>query len=271
MQKNSDDKTKGPNKIRKGVRIVIAHAATEIGFLPDALLIFRAGTKNDDNKHYDKWFRTKIMPNLLENSVVVVGKEAFFNKFEDAAPTATAKRSEMEAWLSEKGISFNPHNLKPHLYKLICAYKDGYKKYKIDGILSEKNHPLLRYPGYHLDLNPIESVWTKIKSNFTEKSADKTIETVKQAVEELLQQMNDEMAQLCQQIRSIEDEYQQNDLIIDQLTDNVTVHVSEGSEDETDDDSTDGNDDESSSDEELVLKKKPEMIQCNISPNSILT
>ncbi|KOB70672.1 putative dde superfamily endonuclease [Operophtera brumata] len=273
-QTKSDETSKGPKKNRKGDRVIIVHAVTESGFLPNTLLMFKAGTKTDDNRHYDKWFRTKLIPNLPENTVVVVGKAPYFNKLEETVPSSTSKRFEMETWLFEKGIPFNPNTLKPQLYKIVCAYKDCFKKYKIDSVLSEKNHPVIRFPSFHLDLNPLEMAWTAIKGYVAEKNGAKTIVTVKQVVQQKVKAMNEEFSAFCRQIKDIEEEYIQNDMVIDQLTDDVTVHVSDNeSDDQTDEDSgsDDEQNDDSSSDEELVSKKEAVFIQCNVSPEAILS
>lgn len=270
-QTKSDD-AKGPNKNRNRDRVVIVHAATDEGFLPKTLLMFKSGWKNDDNRYYDKWLRTKLMPNLAENAVVVVGKNPYFYKLEEALPTSTSKRSEMETWLIEKRIPFNPGTLKPQLYKTVCAYKDCFKKYKIDGILAEKNHPVLRFPAYHPELNPLEMAWTAIKSYVDEKHGAKNVETVKKVVQHKVNAMAEEFRAICQQIKNTEIKYRQNDVVIDQLTDEVTVHVSDNESDCETDDSTSSaeQDDDSSSDEELVPKDEAVYMQYDVCPDAII-
>ncbi|KAL4710668.1 hypothetical protein ACJJTC_003304 [Scirpophaga incertulas] len=74
----SDGSVKGLKKpISKGQRIVIVHAGSEAGFIPNALLLFKAGTKSGDfhdNMNYDnytKWLRSQLIPNLPPNAVLV--------------------------------------------------------------------------------------------------------------------------------------------------------------------------------------------------------
>ncbi|GBP64472.1 hypothetical protein EVAR_46236_1 [Eumeta japonica] len=66
-----DGPTKGIKKpVSKGNRLVIAYAGGEAGFVPNALLTFKVDTKSDDyhdnmiSENYDRWFRTKLIPNL---------------------------------------------------------------------------------------------------------------------------------------------------------------------------------------------------------------
>ncbi|XP_021199802.3 uncharacterized protein LOC110383347 [Helicoverpa armigera] len=166
----SDGSLKGLKKpISKGQRVVIVHAGSEAGFVPNALLLFKAGAKSGDyhdNMNFDnytKWLRNQLIPNLPPNSVLVVDNASYHNKQYDPAPTSNAKKADMQRWLSEKGIAFEDSMLKPQLYKLIKLYKNQHKRFSIDQILAEHNHSVLRLPPYHPDLNPIEMAWAAIK------------------------------------------------------------------------------------------------------------
>lgn len=168
--------TEGIKKnISKGQRIVIVHAGSEKDFVPNALLLFKAGTKTGDYhdnmnfENYEKWINCKLIPNLPDNSVVVVDNASYNNKLEDAAPTSTTRKADMEAWLQEKNIAYSPNLLKPELYKLICLHKENHKKYLIDNILRIHNHTVLRLPPYHPELNPIEMAWAAIKGYVSQK------------------------------------------------------------------------------------------------------
>ncbi|KAL0830040.1 hypothetical protein ABMA28_003498 [Loxostege sticticalis] len=141
----TDGTTKGLKKpISKGQRVVIVHAGSETGFIPNALLTFKAGTKSGDYhdnmnfENYEKWLKSQLMRNLPANSVVV-------------------------AWLTEKGIQHEKTQLKkPQLYNLIKANKE---RFIIDRILAEQGHQVLRLPPYHPDLNPIKTIKLIIQVN----------------------------------------------------------------------------------------------------------
>ncbi|KAF9821303.1 hypothetical protein SFRURICE_005769 [Spodoptera frugiperda] len=56
--------------------IVMVHAGSETGFVPNTLLMYKSGTKTEDFNGmnfeiYEKWVRTQLIPNLSPNSVVV--------------------------------------------------------------------------------------------------------------------------------------------------------------------------------------------------------
>jgi hypothetical protein len=38
-----------------------------------------------------------------------------------------------------------------------------YVSYKVDGIVAEHNHNILRLPPYHPELNPVELIWATVK------------------------------------------------------------------------------------------------------------
>jgi hypothetical protein len=67
--------------VSKGRVIIVRslHTNIENGFIPNALLMFKSVSKSEDYRHeinfhnYERWLTTKLIPNLLPNSVLVVG------------------------------------------------------------------------------------------------------------------------------------------------------------------------------------------------------
>ncbi|PZC73745.1 hypothetical protein B5X24_HaOG208929 [Helicoverpa armigera] len=89
----SDGSLKGLKKpISKGQRVVIVHAGSEAGFVPNVLLLFKAGAKSgdyQDNMNFDnntKWLRNQLISNLPQNSVLIVGNASYHNKQFDPKP-----------------------------------------------------------------------------------------------------------------------------------------------------------------------------------------
>ncbi|GBP23220.1 hypothetical protein EVAR_82385_1 [Eumeta japonica] len=200
-----DGPTKGNKKpLSKGNRLVIVHAGGEAGFVPNALLTFKAGTKSGDyhdnmnSENYERWLRTKLIPNLPPNSVVIVDNASYHNKQLDAAPTSNTKKVDMQTWLRQKEIQFEESMLKPELYNLIKKYKEQFRKFNIDAILNEAGHAVLRLPPYHPDLNPIEMAWSQIKGYVANKNVSWNLARIADLVNEKVNLMGaTEWAKLC--------------------------------------------------------------------------
>lgn len=277
----SDGSTQGLKKnISKGQRIVIVHAGSETGFVPNALLMFKAGSKTGDyhnNMNYDnyeKWIRTQLIPNLPANSVVVVDNASYHNKLDDAAPTSSARKAVMETWLRERNIEFSSTMLKPVLYKLICTHKEKHKRYSIDSILRAHGHAVLRLPPYHPDLNPIEMAWAAIKGHVAQKNVTWNVEDIMKLIEEKVNSMGEpEWSRLCIKVRSTEEEYKKNEPVIDQMIEEFIIRLGESeSEDNSASETEDSDSDHlmdysSSSDDEIpsTSSKEPEMYMEGVS------
>ncbi|CAH2089437.1 unnamed protein product [Euphydryas editha] len=181
----TDGSTEGLKKpISKGQRVVLVHAGSEMGFVPNALLTFKSGMKSGDYHddmnfdNYEKWIRTDLLPNLSPNSIIVLDNASYHNKEYNLAPNANTRKADMQDWLSEKAITFTTDMLKPQLYQVIKNNKDRFKTFSIDKIFKEHGHDVLRLPPYHPDLNPIEMAWAAIKEKEAYVKSDHVIDSM---------------------------------------------------------------------------------------------
>lgn len=249
----TDGSTKGlKTPISKGQRVVIVHAGSEAGFVPNALLTFKAGGKSGDYhdnmnyENYEKWLKTQLIPNIPPNSVVVVDNAAYHNKQYDLAPTSNTRKADMQAWLTQKGVEYDDDMLKPQLYQLIKTHKEQFKTFSIDKILAEHNHNILRLPPYHPDLNPIEMAWSMIKQYVGSKNVKWNLNNAIELVKEKVNLMGaTQWETLCNKTKSVEEEYAKSDHIIDLMTEQFIIRVTDDSSDseETDDDDCEMSDD----------------------------
>lgn len=135
----TDDSAEGlKTALSKGQRAIIVHAGGEMGFIPNALLIWKSGSSSGDyhnqmnHENFMKWAGKQLVPNLCPNSIIVMDNAPYHNVEKYKVPTSNSKKADMIAWLNSKGIPFNRGMLKPELYKLIKIHKPNCKKYEFD-------------------------------------------------------------------------------------------------------------------------------------------
>lgn len=250
---------------KSGERIVIVHAGFEAGFVPNALMMFKADKKSGDHHDslmnydiYEKWMQNQLIPNLPANSVVAFGNASYHIKQDDPAPTSDTRKVEMQSWLREKNISFDDTMLKPQLYKLIAQNKDRFKKFCIDETLKRNNHLVIRFPPCHADLNPLEMVWVEIKQYIANKNVNWQDNIVMELVQQKVNEMGEnEWGALCQKVKIIEEEYKKSDAVIDRLTDEFVINAINESDSDSEEhcDSSDG-EESSMEDVHIVIKSE---------------
>lgn len=219
----TDETTKGLfANISKGPRLIIVHAGGATGFVPNALLMFRSGTKSGDYHadmnaaNYGKWLEEKLIPNLPPHSVIVTDNAPYHNVQVDPAPTSTARKATMIQWLTDKNINFRPDMLKPELYAIIKRNKQHHIKYKFDLLLQQHGHTALRLPPYHPDLNPIELIWATVKNNVARKNVTFKLQDAQQLAQQEFEKITaEDWHKRCQHVIHIEDKYIEMEPIID--------------------------------------------------------
>ncbi|CAG4973937.1 unnamed protein product [Parnassius apollo] len=155
---------------RKNRRFVVVHAGTDAGFIDNVCLIYKANLVTGDNncntsfENYVNWLNNKLLPNLPARSVIVLDTALYHNARTDKLPTTASKKSEMEQWLTAKGIQFDPNMRKVEIYDIIKKYKSNFIAYKIDNYIKSKGFEVLRLPPYHPELNALENIWGVLKN-----------------------------------------------------------------------------------------------------------
>lgn len=105
----SDKTSEGHRKkLNKGDRFVIVHAGGKNGFIPGAFACFRSATKNEDyhgewnRENFLTWARTQLIPNLPDNSVVVMDNASYHCTRDDNSPNANNRKADIIDWLEGK-------------------------------------------------------------------------------------------------------------------------------------------------------------------------
>ena len=76
---------------------------------------------NDD--HFEEWFATKLLPNVLLNSLIVMDIASYHSHRSDPVPVKSWTKQKMQDWLQAKGIEFPTNALKAELYSIIQRLK----------------------------------------------------------------------------------------------------------------------------------------------------
>jgi len=204
----------------KGDRLIIINAITKDGWVPGAKLIFKSSRKTGDyhgqmnQELFTKWFREKLLPNIPDNSLIIMDNAAYHNVLsKHSAPTATCNKEKIRSWLEQNNIPLREDCLKIEMVEILNKLSPS-PTYDLDEIAAEVGHKILRTPPYHPELQPIETCWAVVKNNVS-RSCDFTMAN-------LLIQLDDAFAcvtsKTClgleKKIREVEDRFWEEDAVL---------------------------------------------------------
>jgi hypothetical protein len=199
--------------------------------------MFKSGTKSGDYHHEinfynrERLLKTKLIPNLPQNSVLLVDKAAYHNVRLNPAPTSSSRKSAMIDCLSGRGIPFSDRMCKPELYSLIKLRLPRFKTFKIDALFAEHGHSALRLPSYHTDLIPIELIWASMKEYVARKNdCFRLDDTMKLAEETFNIFTKEEWSSRCNNTRQCEQNYLRLELIIDDISEQIVINLQNDSD-----------------------------------------
>jgi transposase len=165
----------------KGERVIVVNAITMDGWVNGAQLVFQAKRKTGDYhgqmdyENFSKWFEEMLLPNIPNNSIIIMDNASYHNSTEETTfPKANTRKENLRKWLDDNKIPWGADMLKPELYALCKAHAPK-PDYKIDKIAEAAEHSILRTPQYHPELQPIETCWGVVK-NYMAKHCDFTLD-----------------------------------------------------------------------------------------------
>ena len=228
------DKSFGPyiNKPSgKGGRYIILNAVTENGWVDGARLVFKAKSNTGDyhgsmdENNFTKWFTTQLLPNIPDNSVVIMDNASYHNVFsDDGVPSLTSKKTELQKWLTSKNIPFDKDHLRPQLIDMINNHRPS-RKYKLDTLLQtdplykDRNIEILRTPQYHPELQPIEKCWAIVKQ-YMAQHCDFTMKGLLTNLDEAWLKVTEKtMIGIMKKVRTWERYHFEQDDLLDKLDD----------------------------------------------------
>ena len=165
----------------KGERLIVVNAITFDGWVNNAQLVFEAKKRTGDYHgqmdwgNFYRWFTEQLLPNIPENSIIIMDNASYHNTTEENTfPKSNSRKENLRKWLDDKGIPWGEDLLKSELYAL-CKSFEPKPDYKVDKIAEAAGHSILRTPQYHPELQPIEMCWGVMK-NYMAKHCDFTLQ-----------------------------------------------------------------------------------------------
>lgn len=173
----------------KGERLIIINAISSAGWVNNAKLVFQAKRKTGDyhgqmnSKLFQKWFTEKLIPNIEENSLIIMDNASYHNTLSDfSPPTSTCSKERIWKWLAENGMPFSKDALKAELIEALEKISLT-PIYQVDEIAKNYGHEIIRTPPYHPELQPIEICWGIVKNHIA-RNCDFTLSNLKSQLEE---------------------------------------------------------------------------------------
>jgi transposase len=197
----------------KGDRLIIVNAIHSEGWVPNAKFVFTSSKKTTDYhasmnwKVFNEWFENKLLPNIPENSIIIMDNAAYHNvACEETFPQKKHPILRLRWWLYNNNIPFTHDMLKEELYEL-CSRFSPKPEFALDKIASKKGHTILRTPPYHPELQPIETCWAVVKSHVA-KYNNFTMEKVKELLEEGFDKVTiDTIRGIQKKVQKVEDDF----------------------------------------------------------------
>lgn len=205
----------------KGERLIIMNAITKDGWIPGAKVTFKSTRKTGDyhgqmnQKMFTKWFREKLLPNIPDNSLIIMDNASYHNILAPlSAPTPSCKKEKIRSWLERNGIPIKEDCLKAELVEILSKMAPQ-PTYILDEIAAEQGHEVIRTPPYHPELQPIETCWGIIKNEIS-RNCDFTMGNLILQLERAFDKVTAKTcAGLIRKLRGVEDEFLRDDAALD--------------------------------------------------------
>jgi transposase len=227
----------------RGKRLIILHACSEHGWVPNSLLISAKNIANcnadyhSDMNHqvFEEWFKNRLLPNLPENSVIVIVMDnaSYHSRQDRKLPTKCSKKQEIKDFMLEHKLEIPDRVTKSVLLQTIQNSDiDKTKSYAVDNMAKSLDHTIERLPPYYCVLNPIELVWSQLKHRVRKENKTPTSHSsVVDLVRNVVSGMNSDLFVNCvRHVKSVEDGFVSNS---DFPT--FIININDGSDDESDD------------------------------------
>ncbi|KAJ3634687.1 hypothetical protein MTP99_007633 [Tenebrio molitor] len=112
-------------KTGDGCRYIVLHAGNEDGFVENAGLIFKSTTRSGDyhdnmnRKNFENWFKTELIPNLEEPSLIIMDNASYHSGLQEEIPIKSWTKKKMKEWLQKKNVTFSVSDMKDQIWKIV--------------------------------------------------------------------------------------------------------------------------------------------------------
>lgn len=166
----TDDTAKSSTKTPegKGQRLIICHAGTATGFVPNCLWAFKSVKTTEYHEemnfeNFKTWF-IKLLENLNEPHYILMDNASYHSVQINKPPSSNNKKAEIIEWLQRNGVETDSQMLKKELVRLLNFHKQQtHPSYFLDELAKSNGHTVIRLPPYHCQYNAIELIWAQIK------------------------------------------------------------------------------------------------------------
>jgi len=212
----------------KGERLIIINAITKNGWVNNAKLVFKSTRKTGDyhgqmnGELFQKWFRDKLIPNIPENSNIILDNASYHNVLsESSPPIPQSSKARIYDWLLLNKVPCNPDCLKAELIEILNKFTVS-PIYIIDEIAQQFGHKIIRTPPYHPELQPIEICWGVLK-NEVARNCNFTMENLLIQLEYAFEKVTKETcSKIIKKVRQVEDAFWKGDQIIDEKNEDLS-------------------------------------------------
>lgn len=248
----TDGSVKGTlnSPLGKGKRLIVCHAGSAEGWINAPPLIFHSKKTNDyheemNSEIFESWFFNVLAPAISPGSTIIMDNAPYHSRVKDKAPTSSSRKGEMIDWLRKNNVSFPIDAKKPELYNLVKIHKPILKSYVIDSKATELGFKILRLPPYHCQYNPIEMVWSALKSYVKERNVTFKLKDIEKLFMESISSVTPEnWTSYVNHVQKIVDSDWTSEGLNDHSVQEMIINLCPG-------DSDDSNEDTDSDDEDI--------------------
>ena len=226
----------------KGGRLIVVHAGSKDGWVTGAELVFKSKTSSDDyhdemnSEHYMDWFTNNLLPNVPDNSVIVIDHAPYHDKQKDKPPTTNNRKGDIRKWLDEHNITYSDKDIKKTLLEIVKQHRPTPTYLTNEATrLHGRNITVLRLPVAHCELNAIELAWAWVKRYVAEHNQKFTLTEVQRLTSEAFDKMPSDMwGSFCKHVLKVEERYREEDSFVEDKVEEMMFEIG-GEDDESDD------------------------------------